>query len=90
MGITKSVYGLVPDDERMKKLRKVYDLCLESGVTPPYEVNELFNNEHYIEGLGKTLAVETSEGSADAQEWTIVKLDELPDNIYAIAFVESW
>lgn len=91
MSSTKYVKGLVPDNERIRAMREVYDSCRALGIEPPDEVGAVFDSEDYIEGLGKTLNIETYEGHNDqSMEWLVIKLDELPPNIHALAFIESW
>ena len=94
MSVTKYVVGIIPQTEQIAKKKAIYDSCRELGVVPPDELVELFDSPDgsYIEGLGRTVGVEAKEGhnNALAMEWLVANLNDIPDGITAIAFIESY
>ena len=90
MSVTKYVVGVIPMTERVKRLRVIYDACVQMGVKPPVEIARLFEGDGYIEGVGETILLEDTVGYRNDMTWVIVKLSELPEEIDAIAFIEAY
>jgi hypothetical protein len=45
MGMSMSVVGIKPADEKYKKMIVVWDACQKAGVAPPKEVTDFFGDE---------------------------------------------
>ena len=90
MSVTEYVVGLIDDGKRMERLINVYDECRKLGIKPPSEISEIVEGENYIEGLGKTTSINSYSGGHDTVAWTIIKLDEIPKGIHAVAFIQSY
>ena len=89
MSVIHYVVGLIPDTDRVKKLRRIYKECGFMKIEAPVEARAIFDDANYIEGLGRTIDVVSEEGQSSYQEWIIVKLNDLPEEIDAIAFISS-
>ena len=98
MGVDYYVVGVVQDD-RVLSLKAVYEQCRSLGVMPPKECLELFEDgdfeaflgDDYVNGLGVTLDIESSEGGDNEyRSWLLVKLHDVPDGVHSLAFVASY
>lgn len=45
MSLSLFVLGIVPPDEKFKKMKQIYDLCIETNIYPPREVEEFFDDQ---------------------------------------------
>lgn len=95
MGMNTYVEGIKPADEKFKKMLDIYNACDVAGVQIPEEVNRFFNGETPDEaGVKEYLSVSKtpylSEYFADMQEGIEVRVDEIPDDIKIIRFINSW
>jgi stress response protein SCP2 len=91
MSMTKYVQGIVPPDEKFKKMLALYRQCEEANVSIPKEVRNFFNNEEPNEaGVMINLKALAKEDGDDSREWIDVDLTKLPPEIKKIRFVMSW
>jgi len=94
MGMSTSVYGIVPADEKFKKMKAIYDLCEETGVVPPEEVIDFFDGDRpddsgavvWLEGNTPAIS-EWFDDCASGYEVDISKLDP---KIKILRFANSW
>lgn len=45
MGVDYIVEGIAPPDETWKKMKAIWDACIDAGVQPPREVDDFFEDE---------------------------------------------
>lgn len=94
MGMTTSVIGIKPPDEKWKKMKAVWDACAIAKVDPPDEVEMFFNGDKpdnagvlvYKEKLGDAV-VPYSDNYRSGYE---IHLDKLPKDVKIIRFTNSW
>lgn len=87
MTYTIEVYGFRPRDEEYDRFEKVYDACMEAGVSIPTEVTEFFYGgppgeygyEFNLQGKGAKKLIGKPIGFE-------VNLDEIPKGIKSIEF----
>ena len=93
MGMSTSVYGIRPPDEKWKKMIAIWDSCESAGINPPEEVLKFFNGEPpdpkgVIIYLNEKSGVsEWKDGAAEGYEVDLLKL---PKDIKLLRFVNSW
>lgn len=93
MGMSTSVYGIVPADDKFKKMKAIFDLCEEQGIEIPEEVIEFFNNEPptedgvkiYMDGFDSV-----KKYTNDYQSGYEIHVDKIPNDIKIIRVVNSW
>lgn len=91
------VYGIRPPDERWRRMKRVWDVCHESGISPPPEVIAFFNDEE-PDGAGVVVSLDDSAAvrlwkpdQADSmREGLEVDLSLLPDGVKTIRVVHSY
>lgn len=91
MGMSTSVVGFKPPDEKWLKMKAVHDVCLQANVLPPREVSEFFEWETPSSSgvrvpLEGTPPVTTLEGEAGFE----VDVTKLPKDVTIIRFENSW
>lgn len=89
MSMSMSVVGIVPDDEKWKKMATAYKACRSAGVDPPREVLDFFDGAP-PDGAGKLVNVEHHQYEGASQEGLEVVLSELPKDVKRIRFFCSW
>lgn len=97
MSMSKYVQGIVPPDDKFKKMLALYRQCEDAGVSIPAEVVKFFNGEEPDEaGVIINLTYDkkhkgvVTEDGEDSREWTEIDLTKLPPNVKKIRFVMSW
>lgn len=92
MGMSTSVTGYREPDERHKKMCKIYNLCRETGINIPEEVDDYFDGEipdkTGIEILLSKYVEEVRQ--YDYEEGFQIKLSDLPEKITHIRFTNSY
>jgi len=91
------VYGIVPPDEKWKKMKAVWDACEAAGTDPPDDVEKFFNGESPDE-MGVLISLDSykkfhpslKEYSAEMQNGYEVDLTKLPPEVKIIRFVNSY
>lgn len=94
MGMSTSVCGIIPADEKFKKMKEIYDRCEELGVRVPEEVDDFFDRDR-PDSKGVVLWLdEKTEGvteyNNDMQQGYEVEIAKLNPNIKILRFVNSW
>ena len=94
--MSTSVMGFKPPDVKFRKMLKAYRACEEAGVDIPDDVDDFFGGEP-PEYAGVVVHLnERKYASAvrpykdDTREGYEVLLDELPEDIRILRFVNSW
>jgi hypothetical protein len=94
MGMSTSVVGIKPVDEKWKQMKTIWDLCHQANIEAPDEVYEFFGEEGpdpagvivYRDGLNG--AVQKYEG--EYESGLEVHIDMLPKDVKIIRFTNSW
>jgi len=93
MSMSVFVWGIIPNDEKWKKMKKIYDACQDSDIDPPEEVLEYFDYEDpHPHGRRIDLTEEPNNcalkiGEVDGFE---VDLSLVPEYVKIIRFENSW
>lgn len=91
MGMRTHVYGVKPLDEKWKKMKKVYDSCIEANVEIPEEVDDFFEGEPPNEiGVEVDISNSLEKYHEDMREGFIVNLKMLPKHVTKIVFYNSY
>lgn len=93
MSMSVSVWGIIPNDEKWQKMKKIYDACEDSGIEPPKEVSDYFDYSA-PDPIGRLIDL-TEEpnkcvmkiGEVDGFE---VDLSLVPEHVKIIRFENSW
>jgi len=93
MGMSTSVIGIRPSDDKFKKMYKAYMACEELGIEPPDIVRAFFENDTpdekgVVVWLDEHICCQ--EYTNDYQQGYEVYLDKLPKDIKIIRFVNSY
>ncbi len=94
MGMSTSVCGIIPADEKYRKMKSIYDQCEELSVVPPEEVTDFFNGEP-PDSTGVVLWLDdntdgVTEYNQDMYQGYEVDIAKLDPNIKILRFVNSW
>ena len=93
MGMSTSIFGFKPPDEKWKKMKEVRDACLEAGVMIPSEVDDFFEGES-PDNAGVRVNLEehecVSKYRGEVEEGFEVDVRKLPKDVVLIRFVNSW
>ena len=93
MGMSTSVLGFKPADEKFYKMKSVFESCQELGIAPPDEVEDYFDG-YGVEGDGVRVEIEEmdccSEYSNETESGYEVDITKLPKDIKIIRFYNSF
>jgi len=82
------VHGLVIPDEKYRQMKKVYDVCVEAGVSFPEEVRKFFDfDEPYSDEPGNDgfhVELQKEEFSADDCKGWDIKVSDIPEKVHTI------
>ncbi len=91
MGMSTTVVGFRPPDEKWKQMKAIWDVCKKAKVKIPQEVDDFFDgigpDPRGIEVRLDEIATEYHE---DMQEGFEIEIAKLPENITVIRFYNSW
>lgn len=96
MSHSMHIEGFRPPDAKFKKMLTAYNACEAAGVDAPEEVIDFFNGETpdpagvSIDLAERKFGKAVQEYHAEMQDGYEVNLDELPDDIRVIRFVNSY
>lgn len=94
MSMSTYVYGFRPPDQRWKKMKAIYDSCMEEGIDVPDAVDEFFEDDIPDDSGVKVWLSNKSdcctEYSNDGESGYEIDLNKLPKDIKIIRFVNSW
>ena len=93
MGMSTSVYGIVPADDKFKEMAEVYYACKKAGLDVPEEVEDFFDCEEPDE-KGRIVEIESepfvSEYTDNMKEGFEIDVSKLDPKYKIIRFVNSW
>jgi len=101
MGMSSSVYGIRPPNERWRKMKEIYEACEKADIDPPEEVQEFFPDGEPPDPKGVVVDLScfgpkyenhpsVTEYKGDMDEGFEVEIDKLPPDVKIIRFVNSW
>ena len=95
MGMSTSVYGIVPADEKFNQMKKIWEMCEQANVAIPEDVVDFFDGER-PDGTGVVIYLNedtvdaVTEWGADMQSGYEVDISKLDPKIKIIRFANSW
>jgi len=92
MGMSTSVIGFREPDEKWRKMKQIYDACVDAGVDIPKDVDEFFNWEPPSDEGIKVDIDKICERYAphEACDGYKIEISKLPENVTHICFWNSW
>lgn len=91
MGMSTHIIGIKPPDKKWRKMKGVWDACVEAGVNVPAEVNKFFEGfPPDSAGVHVNIDQAVEKYSEYAQEGYEVYINSLPENVSVIRFFNSW
>ena len=91
MSMSTNVVGIIPADDKYKKMKAIYDLCREQDIDVPTEVSVFFNEDEPDEsGMVVDLEDVAHKWSDENSEGYEIDIDKIPKNIKTIRFYNSW
>lgn len=89
MSMSTHVVGFKPPDEKWKKMKAVYDACIEAGTEVPSSVTDFFNYEP-PDPAGVEVEIKAREWKDDMCEGYEIDLKSLPKDVTIIRFYNSY
>lgn len=94
MGMSSSVCGVVPADEKFNKMKDIWNMCESTGVAIPDEVVDFFDGERpddagVVVWIDRNSAAVT-EYNNDMSQGFEVDISKLDPKFKIIRFVNSW
>ena len=83
------VVGVIPADEKFRKMKDIWDQCEELGISCPVEVDAFFNDEPPDDD-GVIVDIKSTEYSADMEAGLEVDLTTLPKDVKILRFYNSY
>ena len=91
MSVSKTAIGFCPPDEKWKKMKAVWDACVDTDVLIPSEVMEFFGDEEPDDaGVTVDLGDALEDFAELGKSGFDVILSKLPGSIDRIRFYNSW
>ena len=101
MGMSMHCEAIRPPDEKWKKMKRVWETCIEVGVQPPVEVVKFFNGEKpdptgvEVESVGgytdsNKMPKWVKHHRAEAQDGFEVDITKLPKDVTVVRFICSY
>ena len=91
MSAVLSVCGVAPADEKYLTMRMIYQLCKNSKVSIPPEVEDFFKHHEYQDGAGGIeVSIESTRFSEGMSEGMLVELAKLPKDVKYVKFTVSY
>lgn len=93
--MSTSVIGIIPADDKFKKMLSIYKSCKDIKIAPPIEVLDFFHGETPDEsGVKIHLSYPEHDGVKEYQNdyssGYEIEIDKLPKNIKFVRVVNSW
>jgi len=93
MGMSTSVLGFKPADEKFHKMKEIYLKCDELEISPPDEVEDYFDG-YGVEGDGVRVDIKEMDCCSvyhgEVGNGYEVDITKLPKDVKIIRFYNSW
>lgn len=92
MGMSTHVIGFRPPDDKWKKMKHIYDACMEGGIDVPDEVDNFFNGEP-PDDQGVEVDLDDCLTEYDDKDYRAgyeLDVKKLPKDVTIIRFYNSW
>lgn len=91
MSMSTHIEGIIPPDDKFKKMMEIFNLCSQQGIDPPEEVWKFFNNED-PDPHGTVIRLEdvAEEWGNESASGLQILLEDIPKHVKIIRFYNSW
>lgn len=89
MGMSTSVIGFAPPDEKWQQMKQIWDACQSAGIPVPREVEKFFNDEP-PDSAGVEVKLEVTEWHDESREGIEIEVAKIPKHVKLIRFYNSW
>jgi len=89
MGMSTHVLGIRPPDEKWRKMKQVYESCIEMDVEIPPEVWKFFNDEE-PDDKGVRVEIPHEDWGDESSEGLEIDVAKIPADVKIIRFYNSW
>jgi hypothetical protein len=92
MGMSTSIQGFIPPDEKWKAYKDIYDKCKTLNIDAPQEVYDFFDGESPGNAPGKLVQITqaiSKPTNDDGDSWDVT-IAKLPKNVTVIRFRNDW
>jgi hypothetical protein len=83
------LYGIREPDEKWRQMKKIWDACNIANVSVPREVYEYFNDDD-PDDAGVIIEIDYHESKVVTSMHYEVRVDQIPDGVTILRFVNSW
>lgn len=92
MGMCIYVSGFIKADDKWNKMKEIWDLCDNAGVSVPSEVHCFFGGDYPDNDPGKSVSITEAitEYNGDGEDGYLVDISLLPENVTILKFVTSY
>lgn len=85
------VIGIKPPDDRWKHMKEIFDRCKELGEEAPQFVWDFFDGEApQPDGVKVKIPHAEYDNSEHSEQGIDVHIDQLPEDVKIIRFINSW
>lgn len=89
MSMLAYLIGIIPADEKYRKMKAIYDNCIEVGAEIPKKVDDFFNGET-PDRDGMTIRLPAKEWEDNNSTGLEINIKDIPENVKTLRFVNSW
>jgi len=92
MGMSTSVVGFRPPDEKWQKMKAIWDACTAADTEPPEAVYDFFEGET-PDAAGVQVDLKGKAAKEWSNEWAQgyeINIKDLPKDVTIIRFYNSW
>lgn len=89
MGMSTTVVGFAPPDERWRQMKAIWDNCKAAGISPPPEVEKFFDYRE-PDPNGVEVELPKREWSNDHASGFEIEIASIPKQVSVIRFYNSW
>ncbi len=94
MSMSSHVEAFKPADAKWKKMKAVYDSCVDADATIPVEVSDFFGDQEPHEDSGVLVEIQNhkccQEWSAEGREGLEIDISLLPKDVKIIRFYNAY
>lgn len=91
MGMSTSVIGFVPPDERWHQMKAIFDSCKLANIEIPKEVRKFFGDmDPDPEGVEVSIPKRAWRDERGCAEGFEVDVESIPNHVKVIRFYNSW
>jgi hypothetical protein len=90
MGMSTYAEGIIPADDKYKKMFHIFSECKSVGIEAPKAVMDFFGGEEPCEAGVVVRLTEVSKFTTECSEGLTLDVDKIPENVRTIRFVNLY